>query len=228
MAAYSCSNVIFRDPQILDSGRRKACNENCVNGARYWVAVVHCCSCRPGNCRPAGRCGRRSPGAELERFAAAELAGQFKQLFDADVKISDKVPAQSTHLILIGSVDTNPAIAGLGVQLPNFRTRDTCCATQVLAKTAALVVGGGSPVATLWAVYELGQRLGIRYMLFGDLYPVTKPELKLDKFDVVLEPTLRDCARGGRSTIFRSGLSRGDWPSRKRCSSNWPSSNSIG
>src|SRR5258708_5060846 len=57
---------------------------------------------------------------ELERFAAAELAGQFKQLFDADVKISDKVPAHSPHLILLGSMVTNPAIAGLGVQLPKL------------------------------------------------------------------------------------------------------------
>ena len=128
---------------------------------------------------------------ELERFAAAELAGQFKQLFDADVQIADKVPAQFTHLILVGSLDTNPAIGWLGAALPKLSDQGHMVRHAGSGKKQALVVGGGSPVATLWAVYELGQRLGIRYMLSGDLYPVTKPELKLDKFDVVLEPALR-------------------------------------
>src|SRR6516165_4719493 len=62
--------------------------------------------------------GPRAP--ELERFAAAELAGQFKQLFDADVKIADEIPAQFTHLILIGSLETNPAIGWPGAALPRL------------------------------------------------------------------------------------------------------------
>ncbi len=128
---------------------------------------------------------------ELERFAAAELAGQFKQLFDADVTISNKVPSQSAQLILIGSLNTNPAIAALGVSLPKLSDQGHVLRYAGAGKRQALVVSGGSPVATLWAVYELGQRLGIRYMLFGDLYPITKPELKFDKFDVLLEPALR-------------------------------------
>jgi hypothetical protein len=133
--------------------------------------------------------GPKAP--ELERFAAAELAGQFKQLFDADVKISDKLPAQSPQLILIGNVDTNPAIASLGVQFPKLSDQGHVIRYTASGKQTALVVGGGSPVATLWGVYELGHRLGIRYMLFGDVFPVAKPEFKFDKFDVVLEPALR-------------------------------------
>src|SRR5579863_5823598 len=128
---------------------------------------------------------------ELERFAATELAGQFKQLFEADVKISEKVPAQSTHLVLIGTNATNPAIAALGGQLPKLSDQGHMLHYVDTGKQQALVVGGGSPVSTLWAVYELGQRLGIRYMLFGDLYPITKPQLNFEKFDVVLEPTLK-------------------------------------
>ncbi len=128
---------------------------------------------------------------ELERFAATELAGQFKQLFEAEVTITDKLPAKSTHLILIGSLGTNPAIGRLGAKLPKLSDQGHLLRYIGAGNQPALVVGGGSPVATLWAVYELGQRLGIRYMLFGDLFPVAKPELNFEKFDVVLEPTLR-------------------------------------
>jgi hypothetical protein len=60
-----------------------------------------------------------------------------------------------------------------------------------VGKRQSLVAGGGSPVATLWAVYELGHRFGIRYALFGDIYPATTPEMKFDGIDVVLEPALR-------------------------------------
>src|SRR5262249_39546358 len=55
----------------------------------------------------------------------------------------------------------------------------------------ALVVGGGSPVATLWAVYELGHRLGVRYLTRSDMPPADLPPLKLDAIDQVLEPVFR-------------------------------------
>jgi hypothetical protein len=129
--------------------------------------------------------------AELERFAAQELAGQFERLFEAEVKISDKVPAKPEHLILIGSPTTNPAIQALDVKWPKLSDQGHLLNSTKSANWKALVVGGGSPVATLWAVYELGQRFGIRYLLFGDLDPVVQPEFKLDGFDVVLEPSLK-------------------------------------
>ncbi len=54
-----------------------------------------------------------------------------------------------------------------------------------------ILVGGGSPVAALWAVYELGHHFGIRYLLQGDVLPVDLPTLRLDGLDMVLEPQLR-------------------------------------
>ena len=56
----------------------------------------------------------------------------------------------------------------------------------------ALLIGGGSPVATYWAVAEYGHHFGIRPMLFGDLDPVSPPEFKLDGVDFVLEPQIRE------------------------------------
>jgi hypothetical protein len=55
----------------------------------------------------------------------------------------------------------------------------------------ALLIGGGSPVATYLAVAEFGHRLGIGSMLLGDLDPVSVPALTLQGHDVVIEPSLR-------------------------------------
>lgn len=144
---------------------------------------------------------------KLERFAADELAGQFKKLFDADVRIGAKVPASSTHLILLGSPATNPAVKALGDVWPKLTDQGHVLRSVKSAKGQTLLCGGGSPVATLWAVYELGHHFGIRYMLFGDLLPVTTPELTLVGLDLVLEPSLRsrawravgECAIGSES-----------------------------
>jgi hypothetical protein len=54
---------------------------------------------------------------------------------------------------------------------------------QVSGKTAWLI--GGSPVATLWAVYELAENWGIVYSLQGDVFPSGSAGLVLpDKYDV--------------------------------------------
>lgn len=134
-------------------------------------------------------------GAEapaLERLAATDLAAQFKRLFGAEAKIADRAPANSERLVLVGSPATNPAIGkALGKDWPELSDQGHLLKSATWQGRQALIVGGGSPVATLWAAYELGQRFGIRYLLSGDVYPAKTPECKLDGFDVVLEPTLR-------------------------------------
>src|SRR5207247_2713062 len=54
----------------------------------------------------------------------------------------------------------------------------------------ALVIGGGSPAATLWAVYELVERWGVRYLLHGDVLPEKPGPFGLPEADVILEPNL--------------------------------------
>src|SRR5579872_1383821 len=94
----------------------------------------------------------------LERFAADELAGQLKRLFDADVNVTDDAPADASHLILLGGPNTNQAIKALGSAWPKLSDQGHVLRTVKFKKDKALVVGGGSPVATLWAVYELGHK----------------------------------------------------------------------
>lgn len=128
----------------------------------------------------------------LERFAAAELASQLKQLFDADATTVEKPPAESPNLILLGSPTTNPAVkAAVGEGWPKLSDQGHVLRSVERDGRKVLVVGGGSPVATLWAVYELGHHFGIRYFLHADVMPARKPEFKLDNLNISLEPTLR-------------------------------------
>lgn len=129
---------------------------------------------------------------ELERFAAGELAGIFRKLFQAEVTIADAVPVTTGNLVLLGSPETNPAVAEVaGAQWPADLTAQGHLLKSVgKGDAATLVVGGGSPVATLWAVYELGHHFGMRYLLHGDFPPIDEPEFSLAGFETVLEPNL--------------------------------------
>jgi len=128
----------------------------------------------------------------LEKFAARELAGQLKQLFQADTVVSEAGPEKGQHLILVGNPSSNAAIKTiLGDNWPKLTDQGHLLRSVKHNGRTVLVVGGGSPVATLWAAYELGHRFGIRYLLHGDIMPLEAGPLKLDGFDVLLEPTLR-------------------------------------
>ena len=54
-----------------------------------------------------------------------------------------------------------------------------------------MTIAGGSPAATLWAVYELVERWGVRYLLSGDVFPARRPDFVLPQIDKVFEPGLR-------------------------------------
>ncbi|MBX3398958.1 MAG: hypothetical protein KF873_09470 [Gemmataceae bacterium] len=126
---------------------------------------------------------------KLERFAAEEIAAQFKRLFDADATVANTIPSAFENLILVGSPTTNPAVAAvLGDGWPKLTDQGHILRSVTLKDRKALVVGGGSPVATLWAAYELGQHFGIRPFLHGDVLPEKVPELKLDDIDIKFEP----------------------------------------
>ena len=128
----------------------------------------------------------------LERLAAEESADQLRRLFDAEVNVADRVPAGTGPLILMGSPATNPALKRMvGARWPKVSDQGHLLRSVESNGRKALVVGGGSPVATLWAAYELGYRFGIRYLFRGDVDPPDAGELNLDSFDLVMEPQQR-------------------------------------
>lgn len=137
--------------------------------------------------------GEKAPA--LERLAANELSGQLKRIYEADVKIASIVPDDAPHVIFVGSPDTNANMKPFANSWPSGDKKLTDQGHLLRSVThndkPALLVGGGSPVATYWAVAEFGHRLGIRSMLFGDLDPVAPPPFGLHGHDVVIEPSPR-------------------------------------
>lgn len=132
-------------------------------------------------------------GAEAppqEALAARELAAQFRTLFDIEPVLVTSLPAEAKAVVLVGGPKSNPAVKGVvGEDWPKLSDQGFVLRSFRDGDRRGLIVAGGSPVATLWAAYELGHRYGIRYLLREDVYPVTPLPLKLDGYDVVMEPT---------------------------------------
>ena len=125
----------------------------------------------------------------LEQLAATELAAQLQKLYGAQTTIQTVVPADDSAVILLGSPQTSAAVdAALGKQWPQLSPQGHLVKSVPSHGRAVLVLGGGSPVASLWAVHEFGYRCGIRHLLHGDFLPLEKPVFTLSGFDVVLEP----------------------------------------
>jgi hypothetical protein len=128
----------------------------------------------------------------LEKLAASELADILKRVFD-DVEVSSggapvRKPEAGT-IILVGNPDTNSIIAREFSDWP--KVTDQGIVIRSAEQKRFHVVGGGSPAATLWAVYELGHRLGIRYVLRGDIDPLSKRAFDLSNIKATIEPQVR-------------------------------------
>ncbi|REK21578.1 MAG: hypothetical protein DWQ45_00935 [Planctomycetota bacterium] len=131
--------------------------------------------------------------SDLERFAAEELAGQFGRVFeDVNAAVSDSLPDVADAFILVGSPESNPHVKQqIGDDWPTLSDQGLFIRSVDGEDGVTLIVGGGSPAATLWSVYELGHQLGIRYLLFGDIDPAEKQPFDLSGYDIVQEPVLR-------------------------------------
>lgn len=134
--------------------------------------------------------GKDAPA--LERLAAEEVAEAIQSLSGEKASIAAALPDGSAPVILIGTPETNPAVkAALRDAWPKLSDQGHVLKSARVDGRPALVVGGGSPVATFWAAAELAHRWGIRSLLMGNLKPVEKKPLTLDGFDAVLEPALK-------------------------------------
>ena len=129
----------------------------------------------------------------LEQLAARELESQFQRLFvNIHTSLSHQPTSEAQLLVLVGSPQTNPHVKrAIGKSWPDISDQGLVIKSVSLDGQQTLVVGGGSPVATLWAVYELGQRYGVRYLLRDDVYPQKKVPLAVADLDITLEPRLR-------------------------------------
>ena len=131
--------------------------------------------------------------SDLERYAADELAGYLGKLFRIEAQPAAEALPAADFSLLIGTPESNPTIAKvLGTEAwPKVSDQGIVLKRAVLDGKPALIIGGGSPRATLWAVYELVERWGVRYLLHGDVLPDPRGPFRLPEKDVVLEPLLR-------------------------------------
>ena len=135
--------------------------------------------------------GAESPA--IEHFAGDELADQLSRVFeDVDVVVADAPLDDADALVLIGSPETNSHVGDIvGDAWPELTDQGLVIRSARRNGADTLILGGGSPVATLWSVYELGHQLGIRYLLRGDIDPAERRPLDLSGYDIVQEPVLR-------------------------------------
>jgi hypothetical protein len=128
----------------------------------------------------------------LERLAAEELSAIVKKLTNGDAKIAPTLQASQEPAILLGSPKTNPELAQtIGKAWPELSEQGLVLKSIKQGNRNLLVVGGGSPAATLWAAYELGHRHGVRYLMHSDIYPTEPVPLKIAGLDVVMEPAVK-------------------------------------
>lgn len=130
--------------------------------------------------------------AAVEKYAAAELLGYLSKLFGVRAQMSTTVPNDSTALLLVGSPRTNTLIASTpaAALFRDLSPQGIVIERTSIGKQPAIVVGGGSEAATLWAVYDLVERYwGVRYLLHGDVLP-PRSRFQLPEAHVRSEPLL--------------------------------------
>ena len=128
--------------------------------------------------------------SQIEQLAAREMAAQLTKLFDAQVSVVDGVRDSEELVIVLASQPALKGFSNLKLKLPKLDDQDHAIKSGQLGNKSALVVTGGSPRSTLWAAYELGWRYGVRYFLFGDLYPADAGAFSTQGHDVLLRPAV--------------------------------------
>ncbi|MBM4043390.1 MAG: hypothetical protein FJ290_33300, partial [Planctomycetes bacterium] len=135
--------------------------------------------------------------SDFDRWVASELQRYLKQLSGAELPIvtSGKAPAR-TPLIAIGGPQGNPLAATAqekqqasfaGLKPDGFLLKRT-----ELGGVPILLAGGNDEAATMYAAYELLERLGVVFQLTNDIIPEKRPDLAMPALDVRTEPAFKD------------------------------------
>jgi hypothetical protein len=133
----------------------------------------------------------------FHRWVAGELQRYLKQLSGAELPVatSDQLPA-AKPLVVVGGPPANPlAAAAQGQKLVDFsglKPDGFVLKTVTLESRPTILVGGNDEPGTMYAAYELLERLGIVFQLTNDIIPQQKPDLLLPALDVRMEPAFKD------------------------------------
>jgi len=111
--------------------------------------------------------------SNLEQFAAQQLCYYLKEIYDVTSEPLFE-PRLDAHIkLIVGRPTTNSTVARAlaGTSWPEMSEQGIVLIPVQLDDKPALIIGGGSDRATLWAVYELVERWGVRFLLDGDVFP---------------------------------------------------------
>ena len=127
----------------------------------------------------------------LERFAAEQLCEYLGKLFGIQTRPMSTASPEAEALFLVGALDTDVTVQFTTESdaLPPVSEQGFILHCVDFQERPSLIVKGGSPRATLWAVYELVERWGVRYLLHRDVLPAPCP-FHLPDLDIVMEPAL--------------------------------------
>ncbi len=132
----------------------------------------------------------------LARWVASELQAHLKRLSGAELPVvPDADLPVATPLVVLGGPKANP-LAAIAEEKGFVRFADLKPDGFVLKRIyregrPVLVVGGNDESGTMYAVYELLERLGIVFQLTNDIIPQQRPDLPLPALDVRMEPVFK-------------------------------------
>ena len=131
------------------------------------------------------------------QWVAAEVQRYVHDLSGATLPIvaDDELPA-GKPLIVLGGPTSNPLATAAEekrlVRFAGLKPDGFVVRTVDLENRPVIVAGGNDEAGTMYAGYELLERLGVVFQLTGDIIPVRKPDLPLLDLDVRMEPVFKD------------------------------------
>ena len=137
--------------------------------------------------------------SNLEQFAAQQLCYYLKEIYAVTSEPLVEPRLNAPIKLIVGRPATNPTVARAlaGVAWPDMSEQGIALIPVRLDEKPALIIGGGSDRATLWAVYELVERWGVRFLLDGDVFPddhggdaSNRVDIRLPEKQVLKEPVL--------------------------------------
>jgi len=149
-----------------------------------------------GAARAAIVLGENSPASYS--YAASELQRYLRLLTGAEIKIvpdsESKRVAPGNALLLVGGPTVNKrtrdVASVLKLDFGSLKPEGFFIKTSQLGKTPIVLLAGNDGFSTLYAVYELVERLGMVYRLTGDIVPPRQSSLLLPALDVRKEPAM--------------------------------------
>jgi hypothetical protein len=128
----------------------------------------------------------RSVGEELQRYVKA-ITGASLEVVTA----SQAASRPESLLVLIGGPNANSlverAVSKKQVKFSDLRVDSFLLWRVPLGKKQGLIVGGNDEAATMYAAYDLVERLGVTFLLAKDILPEKTPDLKLPAANVRAE-----------------------------------------